>query len=67
MKQIEFDLINIAIKSRLNKGIKELKKLYQAIIDGDSPLNFYSRCDNIPKTFTLIKSSGNRRFWRICI
>ena len=62
MKQIEFDLINIAIKSRLYKGIKELKKLYQAIIDGDSPLNFYSRCDNIPKTFTLIKSSGNRRF-----
>ena len=62
MKQNDFDLINLAIKSRLNKGIKDLKKLYQATIDGDSPLNFHSRCDNIPNTLTLIKSSGNRRF-----
>ena len=36
--------------------------MYQAIIDGDSPLNFYSRCDNIPNILTLIKSSGNKRF-----
>ena len=62
MKQNEFDLISFAIKSRLNKNIKELKKLYQATIDGDSPINFHSRCDNIPNTLTLMKSSGNRRF-----
>jgi len=58
----EFDLINLAIKSRLNKEPKELKKLYQATIDGDGPINFHSRCDNIPNTLVLIKSAGNRRF-----
>ena len=62
MKQNEFDLISSAIQNRLNKNIKELKKLYQATIDGDSPINFHSRCDNIPNTLTLIKSRGNRRF-----
>ena len=36
--------------------------MYQATIDGDSPINFHSRCDNIPNTLTLIKSNGNRRF-----
>ena len=34
MKENEFDLIHLAIKSRLNKEIKELKKLYQASIEG---------------------------------
>ena len=58
----EFDLIHLAIKSRLNKSVKELKKLYQATIDGDGPINFHSRCDNIPNTLVLIKSAGNRRF-----
>jgi len=62
MKENEFDLIHLAIKSRLNKKVKELKKLYQATIDGDSALNFHSRCDNIPNTLVLIKSAGNRRF-----
>ena len=52
----------MAIKSRLNKEVKELKKLYQASIDGDSSLNFHSRCDNILNTLVLIKSAGNRRF-----
>ena len=62
MKENEFDLIHLAIKSRLNKEVKELKKLYQATIDGDGPINFHSRCDNIPNTLVLIKSAGNRRF-----
>ena len=62
MKENEFDLIHLAIKSRLNKEVKELKKLYQATIDGDGGLNFHSRCDNIPNTLVLIKSAGNRRF-----
>ena len=62
MKENEFDLIHLAIKSRLNKEVKELKKLYQATIDGDGPINFHSRCDNIPNTIVLIKSAGNRRF-----
>ena len=62
MKEKEFDMIHFAIKSRLNKEIKELKKLYQATIDGDSPINFHSRCDNIPNTLIIIKSARNRRF-----
>ena len=62
IKENEFNLINLAIKSRLNKDIKELKKLYQAKIDGDCAINFHSKCDNIPNTLVLIKSAGNRRF-----
>ena len=62
MKENEFDFIHLAIKSRLNKEVKELKKLYQATIDGDGAINFHSRCDNIPNTLVVIKSAGNRRF-----
>ena len=62
MNENEFDLIHLAIKSRINKEVKELKKLYQATIDGDGAINFHSRCDNIPNTLVLIKSAGNRRF-----
>ena len=62
MKEDEFNLIRSAIKSRMNKEIKELKKLYQATIDGDGAINFHSKCDNIPNTLVLIKSAGNRRF-----
>ena len=62
MKENEFEMIHLAIKSRINKEIKELKKLYQATIDGDGAINFHSRCDNIPNTLVLIKSAGNRRF-----
>ena len=62
MKKNEFDLIHLAIKSRMNKTVKELKKLYQASIDGDGAINFHSRCDNIPNTLVLIQSKGNRRF-----
>jgi len=62
MEENEFNLINLAIKSRFNKEIKDLKKLYQASIDGDGANNFHSKCDNIPNTLVLIKSTGNRRF-----
>ena len=62
IKENEFDFINLAIKSRINKDVKELKKLYQATIDGDEAINFHSKCDNIPNTLVIIKSAGNRRF-----
>ena len=62
MKENEFDIINTAIKVRLNKDVKDLIKLYQASIDGDGAINFHSRCDNIPNTLVIIKSVGNRRF-----
>ena len=62
IKDNEFDLIFEAIKNRLNKEVKGLKKLYQASIDGDSPADFHSRCDNIPNTLVLIQSGENRKF-----
>ena len=62
MKNEEFDIIKNAIESRMNKKIKEIKKLYQATIDGGETINFHSKCDNIPNTLTIIKSKGNRRF-----
>ena len=55
-------MIHLAIKSRLNKEVKELKKLYKATIDGDGAINFHSRFDKIPNTLLIIKSAGNRRF-----
>ena len=62
MKNEEFDMIKNAIENRINKKVKEVRKLYQATIDGSEANNFHSKCDNIPNTLTIIKSAGNRRF-----
>jgi len=58
----ELDMILSEIKSRMNKEIKETKKIYQATRDGDEPLTFHKKCDNIANTLVLYKSEGNRRF-----
>ena len=58
----ELDFIESAIKSRINKNIKEIKKIYQATIDGAEPTDFHSKCDNISNTLTIVKSIGNKRF-----
>ena len=62
LKENEFDIIKSAIKSRMNKDVKNLKKLYQATVDGESSATFHSKCDGIPNTITFIKSAGKRRF-----
>ena len=62
MRDDEKDIIIKEIENKINKRIKEIKKLYQATIDGGEPINFHSKCDNIPNTLVLIKSEGNRRF-----
>jgi len=62
MKRDENNMIFSEIQNKMNKPIKEIKKLYQATIDGGEPLNFHKRCNNIPNTLVLIKSEGNRRF-----
>ena len=62
MNENEFNFIENEIKNKMNKEIKEIKKLYQATIDGGEPNIFHIKCDNIPNTLTLIKSLGNRRF-----
>ena len=62
MQDNEFELIRKEIEKKMNLKVKELKKLYQASFDGDSAINFHSRCDGIKNTLVLIKSAGNRRF-----
>ena len=62
MKRDENDMIFSEIQNKMNKPIKEIKKLYQATIDGGEPEIFHKKCDNISNTLVLIKSEGNRRF-----
>ena len=58
----EYDMILSAINKRMNKTLKEIKKIYQATKDGGDPSIFHKKCDGIPNTLLLIKSAGNRRF-----
>ena len=62
MKIDEKEMLYKEIENKMNKRIKEINKLYQATKDGGDPINFHSKCDNIPNTLVLIKSEGNRRF-----
>ena len=62
MEKDEFDMIYHAIKERKNTEIKEIKKLYQATVDGGKTNIFHEKCDNIKNTLILYKSAGNRRF-----
>ena len=62
MKDDEFDFINSIITKKFNKEIKEIKKLFQASIDGDKNIDFHTKCDNFPNTLTVVQSKGNRRF-----
>ena len=55
MEDSEFDFINSAIKIRINKEIKEIKKLYQAKKDGQKATIFHSKCDKIPYILIIIK------------
>ena len=61
-KEDEKEWILSEIENKMNKTIKTVKKLYQATIDGGEPMNFHSKCDNIPNTLVLIESEGKRRF-----
>ena len=61
-KNDELDMLYSAIKERMNKEIKEIKKLYQATKDGGEPEIFHKLCDGISNTLVLYKSAGNRRF-----
>ena len=62
MEEKDFNLINSAIKSTLNKEIKGLKKLYQATVDGGDAKIFHEKCDNINNVLVIIKSEENKRF-----
>ena len=58
----ELNMVLSAIKQKMNKDIKEAKKLYQASIDGSQTSKFHEKCDNVENTLILYKSAGNRRF-----
>jgi len=62
MEKNENIMIFNEIQNKMNKPIKEIKKLYQATIDGGEPIQFHNKCDNIQNTLVLIKSEGNSRF-----
>ena len=62
MEKNEFDMIHAAIKEKMNKEIKKLKKIYQATKDGGDARIFYYLCNGISNTLVLYKSEGNRRF-----
>ena len=58
----EFIKIRSLVEEKMYKKIKEIKKLYQASLDGGEPSIFHKKCDNIPNTLVLYKTKGNRRF-----
>ena len=62
IKGDEKNFIFREIENKMNKKIKEIKKLYQATKDGGDPKIFHLKCDNIPNTLVLIKSEDNKRF-----
>jgi hypothetical protein len=62
MKEGEFEMIKSTINNLMNLEIKEIKKLFQATIDGSEPKDFHNKCDDIKNTLVLYKSKGNRRF-----
>ena len=47
---------------RINKRILDIKKLYQASIDGGDAEIFHKKCDSIPNTLVLIESNDNRKW-----
>ena len=62
MEKDEFDIVYSAIKERINKEIKEIRKIYQATKDGGDSETFHKLCDGISNTLVLYKSAGDRRF-----
>ena len=62
MNEEEFDFIKRKIEEKKNSKIKQIKKIYQATIDGGEPKVFHNKCDNIKNTLVLYESKGKRRF-----
>ena len=62
IEEKDYNFIKEAIENTMNKKIKELKKIYQATIDGGEPTLFHKKCDGIYNTLTIIKSESNKKF-----
>jgi len=57
----DFAIVQMGIKQKLNKTIKEAKLLYRASRDGDSK-QFHSRCDGKENSVTFVKAKNGRKF-----
>ena len=62
IKNSEFNMIAKTIEENMDSKIKQIKKLYQATIDGGEPSIFHKKCDGIRNTLIIYQSKGNRRF-----
>ena len=62
MKEGEFGNIKSTIEEKMNLKIKEIKKIFQATVDGGEPNDFFNKCCGIKNTLVLYESVGNRRF-----
>ena len=62
IKSNESEMVFSLVKSRINKPIINIQKLYQATLEGGEPFIFHSKCDGKKNTLVLIKSKGNKRF-----
>ena len=62
IKNSEFNMIAKTIEENMDSKIKQIKKLYQATIDGGEPSIFHIKCDGIRNTLIIYQSKGNRRF-----
>ena len=57
----DFATVQIGIREKLNKTIKEAKLLYRASRDGDST-QFHSKCDGKKNTVTFVQAKNGRKF-----
>ena len=57
----DFATVQIGIREKLNKTIKEAKLLYRASRDGDSA-QFHSKCDGKKNTVTFVQAKNGRKF-----
>ena len=57
MKEGEFEMIKSTINNLMSLEIKEIKKIFQATINGSEPKDFHNKCDGIKNTLVLYKSS----------
>lgn len=58
----DFATVQIGIREKLNKTIKEAKLLYRASRDGDYSTQFHSKCDGKKNTVTFVQAKNGRKF-----
>ena len=62
INRTDFDFLKKEIEKKMNQKVKNIKKLYQATLDGGDSSIFHLKCDNISNTLTIICSEKGRIF-----